>query len=338
MRSACSPTGGGDAIPYPRSGDQASAELAAVNTIPDLVFVVAEQNRGWILDAICHEIAERVDASTAFHYGGGPLPPARAYFFSHFLLFVEHRHDPSLRDAPSIVYFTHPRPWGWRERRRLIGMLREATVVVSMSSMHAALLRDAGLPDEKVAVVVGAADPDHFRPHARGDGAVGFCSAHQARKAPHLVAGLVRALPHREFRLLGRDWPSAPEFADLSSRSNFTYLELDYEHYPSFYDGLDVFVSPSELEGGPIPLLEAMMANVVPVSTRTGFAPDVIEHGVNGFLCDVGSTVEELAGLVEAAFTLENDIRPTVEHLTWERVADAVLALAGSRRTGSGSR
>jgi glycosyltransferase involved in cell wall biosynthesis len=166
-----------------------------------------------------------------------------------------------------------------------------------------------------------------FVGHERGEGAVGLCSAYYERKAPGTVVELVRAMPHRRFRLLGPGWRGTPEFAALEMMPNFEYSELPYEQYPSWYRGIDVFLSPSDLEGGPIPLLEAMMANAVPVATRTGIAPDVIRHGENGFLCEPGVAAPDLAALVDRAYDLAGPVRPTVEHLTWDRFAQMTPVL-----------
>jgi glycosyltransferase involved in cell wall biosynthesis len=45
---------------------------------------------------------------------------------------------------------------------------------------------------------------------------------------------------------------------------------------------------PSELESFGLAALEGMACEVVPIATRTGGVPEVIEHGVSGFLADVG--------------------------------------------------
>jgi N-acetyl-alpha-D-glucosaminyl L-malate synthase BshA len=50
----------------------------------------------------------------------------------------------------------------------------------------------------------------------------------------------------------------------------------------------DVMLMPSELESFGLAALEGMACEVVPVATRTGGVPEVIEHGVSGFLADVG--------------------------------------------------
>src|SRR5207244_4148776 len=50
----------------------------------------------------------------------------------------------------------------------------------------------------------------------------------------------------------------------------------------------DVLLLPSELESFGLAALEAMASEVVPIATRVGGIPEVIEHGVTGFLADVG--------------------------------------------------
>jgi L-malate glycosyltransferase len=56
----------------------------------------------------------------------------------------------------------------------------------------------------------------------------------------------------------------------------------------------DVMLLPSELESFGLAALEAMACHVVPVATRVGGIPEVIEHGVSGFMADVGD-VETMA-------------------------------------------
>lgn len=50
----------------------------------------------------------------------------------------------------------------------------------------------------------------------------------------------------------------------------------------------DILLMPSELESFGLAALEAMACEVVPIATRTGGVPEVVEHGVSGYLADVG--------------------------------------------------
>lgn len=50
----------------------------------------------------------------------------------------------------------------------------------------------------------------------------------------------------------------------------------------------DVMLLPSELESFGLAALEAMACKVIPITTRVGGLPEVIEHGRNGFMAEVG--------------------------------------------------
>jgi N-acetyl-alpha-D-glucosaminyl L-malate synthase BshA len=56
----------------------------------------------------------------------------------------------------------------------------------------------------------------------------------------------------------------------------------------------DIMLIPSELESFGLAALEAMACEVVPISTRAGGVPEVIDHGKTGYLADVGD-VETMA-------------------------------------------
>jgi N-acetyl-alpha-D-glucosaminyl L-malate synthase BshA len=57
----------------------------------------------------------------------------------------------------------------------------------------------------------------------------------------------------------------------------------------------DIMLMPSELESFGLAALEAMACEVVPIATRVGGVPEVIEHGISGYLADVGD-VDTMAG------------------------------------------
>lgn len=57
----------------------------------------------------------------------------------------------------------------------------------------------------------------------------------------------------------------------------------------------DVLLLPSELESFGLAALEAMACEVVPIATRVGGVPELITHGVDGFLAEVGD-VPAMAG------------------------------------------
>jgi L-malate glycosyltransferase len=67
----------------------------------------------------------------------------------------------------------------------------------------------------------------------------------------------------------------------------------------------DIMLIPSELESFGLAALEAMACEVVPISTRAGGVPEVIEHGISGYLADVGD-VETMARFAIELLSDEN--------------------------------
>ncbi len=214
------------------------------------------------------------------------------------------------------------------DERELVFWLNQTTKVITMGSRARDDLIAKGVQPDRIAYVLCGADPDFFKGHERSAaGLVGFSAAYYLRKDPDRIFEIVEAMPHRSFLLLGRDWEAYPKFSDLIALENFEYVTAPYADYPALYKRMSVFVSPARLEGGPIPLIETMMENIVPVASDTGFAPDIIEHGRNGYIFPVDAEVGHVCDLIDQAFENRQDIRKTVRHLTWQNLARQIDAL-----------
>jgi N-acetyl-alpha-D-glucosaminyl L-malate synthase BshA len=70
----------------------------------------------------------------------------------------------------------------------------------------------------------------------------------------------------------------------------------------------DIMLLPSELESFGLAALEAMACEVVPISTRAGGMPEVIDHGNTGYLADVGD-VETMARYAIELLTNDQQLR-----------------------------
>ena len=70
----------------------------------------------------------------------------------------------------------------------------------------------------------------------------------------------------------------------------------------------DIMLMPSELESFGLAALEAMACEVVPIATRVGGVPEVIEHGTSGYLADVGD-VDTMARYAIELLTDESRLR-----------------------------
>jgi glycosyltransferase involved in cell wall biosynthesis len=80
----------------------------------------------------------------------------------------------------------------------------------------------------------------------------------------------------------------------LEPRAPWAMEKLLQEH--------DVFLQTSEFEGASVSLMEAMIAGLVPVVTKTESGTDLLEHGRNALLCPVGDVEAFTDALADLAY------------------------------------
>lgn len=301
-----------------------STNIRNKNTELKITFVVLEAQKKWILGAIAREILKNTFIKSQTVNELRNLPDTKYFFFMHYANMVHaYRMNPHLLHRQVFVYYTHPNDDFDFSENELIYLLNKTTQIFCMCEQFKKMLIAKGVSEKKISVYIGGADPNIFKPHKRSQGKVGFCTAFYERKSPERIMQIVELMPHLNFILIGRNWENYSKFKYLSNLKNFEYVEANYDDYPDLYGSMDVFVSVSKLEGGPIPLIESMMCNIVPVASRTGFAPDIIRNDENGFLFDIDSEVEDICKLIDKAINFNNDvdISLSVEDLSWSNFA-----------------
>ena len=160
----------------------------------------------------------------------------------------------------------------------------------STPDQQRALLEELGLPTD-VAPIVHLARFDAFKNH---DGLVRALIA--LRKAGVEVPPVVMAGRHFE-----------PERAEhvrqLAAREGFDdllHLIAPVREVATLMEAARLVVLPSHSEGLPNVVLEALALGRPLVATRVGEVPTMVEHGVNGVLCDPGDDDDLARALKEA--------------------------------------
>jgi glycosyltransferase involved in cell wall biosynthesis len=223
--------------------------------------------------------------------------------------------------------------------------------------------RELGAPASLTRVVYGGADPVRFSPDPqvvrRGVLFVGRLTPHKG------VDRLIEAVPEgAELRIVGSAGhdPAPPErgYPDLlrrlSAQGRVEVLgAVPDSDLPALYRGARVLAVPSvhvtcygraiavsELLG--LAAIEAMASGTPVVASRLGGLPEVVEHGVTGFLVEPGNVGElrtrlaEVLGDRRLAERLGRNARERVlESFTWDACAERCLA-AYSELVESGAR
>jgi glycosyltransferase involved in cell wall biosynthesis len=164
-----------------------------------------------------------------------------------------------------------------------------------------------GVDPRHVHFIPNGVDTTQFRPQPARDGAlrsrfgigaatplVGFVGRLSVEKGPDLflrMALSVRAqCPAAEFVLLGEGpmLKALRTFTDRFGLAKAVHFAGAQDDMASIFNELDVVVSSSHSEAMPLAVMEAMASGVPVVACRVGGIPDLVAHGVSGWLVDAG--------------------------------------------------
>ncbi len=118
------------------------------------------------------------------------------------------------------------------------------------------------------------------------------------RCAPKVLS-VGRIYPRKNFERFNRVSKSSKNYGIMSS----FYLKSD--HYPisesDYIELLDehpIYLCTSFQEGGPLPAMDAMRRGAVVISSPVGQLTEIVEHGVNGYICHTDEEIiESIASL-----------------------------------------
>ena len=227
--------------------------------------------------------------------------------------------------------------WSGAWRNRIASWIynQSTRIIVNSKSICDLLVRREGVPEQKIHVIHNAIDADRFSEANAVQDAPSFAS--EDSKLVAVVANMYSPVkghatlvaaakhvylhaPHVLFVLIG-DGTERPKIEqqvkEAGLEKNFLFLG-SREDIPQLLAACDLFVLPSESEGMPNALLEAMAAGLPAIATSVGGVPEVIEHNVTGLLVSPC----EPAALSKAILSLLNneDLRHRLARAGRERV------------------
>ena len=196
--------------------------------------------------------------------------------------------------------FTEGRSEGARKRlalaERLAARVTSKIICVSKHDRELALRFQVGKPEQLVTVHNGM-DPSPLlaaRGHCiRSELGLGrapvitFVGRLAPPKDPLTLLHACRMLPGN-FRVLlvgeGELRDSVTDYAQRNGLVSKVLLTGERDDIPEILAASDIFVLPSDWEGLPLTIIEAMMAGLPVAATRVGGVPELVEDGVTGYL------------------------------------------------------
>lgn len=186
----------------------------------------------------------------------------------------------------------------------------EADAVMVMARMWREELVARGVPAERIFLLPVGVDTKLFRPAAASerfdirhrygfdpdDIVIGFSGSPSRdsgwRKGIDVFIDALKIVWGRNKSIGvvvgGPGWDSTlQEIQALGIKAYQRQYAVTVDQTAPMYRALDFYWVASRIEGGPLPLLEAMSSAVCCISSRVGMAPDVITDGTNGFIVDI---------------------------------------------------
>jgi glycosyltransferase involved in cell wall biosynthesis len=186
-------------------------------------------------------------------------------------------------------------------RRRARAHFARATRILAVSTaLQDQLVRRFPKVATKTVVLPTGVDTDRFRPNGpREPSVISVAGASEWMRAWvkgwDRIAAAARLLPEVSFRLIGAA-PDVPSRLDAPENVTVSGLVSQEELVP-IYQRATVYVQASRTEGLPNTVMEAMSSGCVPVVTRVGGMPELVD--TTGFV--TSESPQEIAAAIQHA-------------------------------------
>lgn len=223
-----------------------------------------------------------------------------------------------------IALYTHCNP---NSEGQLLEACERADIVTAMSFAGRNELLNFGVDPKKVWVTPSAADQFNYRRKA-----VMICGYPQpnGRKRESILLDLAYKynLTGYEFIFTGNGWEDfAKKLAGLGVEAKIT-ATLDEKVLTGLYQSVDVLLVTGYLEGGSLPILEAMACGTPLLSPRFGYAADYLDEE------DIYDGVDDLMDKLHALFEKGVRYHQIAKAWSWKDYAAEYAMLIG-RMTGT---
>jgi len=259
------------------------------------------QYNPWIEPTICSAAA----LHNLMHHGRGSYPGEIdiAHFLTHRI--ATHFAPFFYKTTPCVTAVHHI------EDDRSIEPIDTSDAIMTVCHQWHNELLSLGVSSQKCVMVRNGICTDTFRPPSEDEKkrlrrrfgiapdviCIGFSGKQSSntknRKGIEtFVAAMQELNGHADrvaFAILGPGWgPLVDEQRRQGIHCTYIPFLVDRREVADFYRCLDIFWVTSRIEGGPVPLLEAMSSEIACISSPVGAALEAIEDGCNGFISPFG--------------------------------------------------
>lgn len=255
--------------------------------------------------------------------------------YDHLASYININGQTSL--GSTVLYFTH-----FEERvYRMRPALKRLKKILVMSEHDIPQLLAMGLSEGQIRhFPFGASDQNFNITQVQKEYdfifSVGFRSdrSYEDRKNYIRLISVIKELSARggTVAIMGPGWG---QIGVLKNCPKIHLIECDYSDYVKHYSKAKIFVSLSNYEGGPLPVLESLLCGIPAVITNTGFAPQLWKKSTENSLkimtllpANVTEQEAVFACLeaLKSSFSSPEEIRDFGRNYSFDRAADVILS------------
>jgi glycosyltransferase involved in cell wall biosynthesis len=209
---------------------------------------------------------------------------------------------------PLFLIFTHQSGLFSKRQKKLLKLV---DIIFVHSPKDIEIFRNLGLSC-RIVPFIGAINSENFSRPVKAGKIIVFIGTPVERKNPKLFLQFARANPYTQFRILGKDWRKSKFWEELISLENIEYREINSPICTKDLDGCSHYLMMSNVEGGPMPLLETMAAGLIPIATKTGISID--------FLSEIGLTDQ----LIDSPFNFKEITEKILNQYSESKINNAI--------------
>jgi len=302
-----------------------------------MIINIYEPRDGWILQNIIDSIKENIDDSITVrsnYYKDKKVYPDGINFFCNMGIYQmylkKNKVKPSIRDVVRTTHIEKWNPWNFFYKRPYYFPITQ----IAHSSYWFNWFKGQGI--NPIGIAIPGIDDNFFKINPsitkKDKPTIGIIGRlyRSGRKGEKWLRPLLKKVgADFDWIIIGKRWDLLLKFP-FFRKYNIQYCKsYSKQEYYKIFEDIDIYLSLSSIEGGPMPLLESMAASIVPVVSDTGFTRDLIDHEKNGFIYPVGdmNALSKILKKLQTADLTNYKIlaKEAAKPYTWKNFTDKII-------------
>ena len=211
---------------------------------------------------------------------------------------------------------------------KTVKLLNKTKIIFVHSIAEKEKLTNYGI-NSLIVPVIGAIQSEYFKEMSIIGDRIVWIGTFSPRKNAELALKFVQQNPNIQFRFYVKNWDSSELVKIANSFDNIEYYEINSPLKSINFNGCSHHLILSEVEGGPMSLLETLASGLIPISTKVGFVEEILsELGYSKQLISDPSNFRDIREKYNKVYTVEHrkKIALKVKEYNYKRLSDKIAS------------